>query len=64
MNRRPVRQQQGLVALADVGLEVAAAGLAVVDAQAGLSFESRQEIARDYRRATGQPLVTGDGGTS
>src|SRR4051812_3285760 len=35
VQRRPVRQQQGLVALPDVGLEVAATGLAVVDAQAG-----------------------------
>src|SRR5687767_14736091 len=46
MQRRPVRQQQGLVALPGVGLEVAATGLAVVDAQAGFSLDGH----------TGEPL--------
>ena len=39
MERGPVRQQEGLVALAVVGLEVPAARFAVVDAQAALAFD-------------------------
>ena len=38
-SERPVRQQQGLVALPVVCFEVAATGLAVVDAQAGFSLD-------------------------
>src|SRR5262245_24444462 len=41
MQRRPVRQQQGLVALPDVGLDAATTDLAVVDAQAWLSFDGQ-----------------------
>ena len=49
MEGRPVRQQEGLVALPVVCLEVAATGLAVVDAQAGFSLDGHDSRAVESR---------------
>ena len=59
MERGPVRQQEGLVALAVVGLEVAAAGLAVVDAQAGFALDGhgRQPLGVAFTERAAGSLV-------
>ena len=59
MERRPVREQEGLVALPVVGLEVAAAGLAVVDAQPGLSLDGhgRQPLRVAFAERASGSLV-------